>query len=228
MHWLKGLIAAIISAAANTITASIVDPVNFPLSDFKKIGTFALVSGLIGAAMYLKQSPIPKDDDKLFVRPTLRSLLLPLVLAASLSAPACAARGSGVSGPDQFFIVASRANNLLATNTRSLHDTLVAANQRDCAASTPGLQPCLSDSDFATWKRGLFVASGYGQALSQAIRAANASGVSAQAQAIIAVLDGLLRGDTLKLSAEERTIAVAVLTAARGALLVLLPTGGVE
>ena len=60
MKWVKGLVAAFIGAAANSITVIIVDPVNFnPLTETQKVLTVALVSGGIAAALYLKQSPLP-------------------------------------------------------------------------------------------------------------------------------------------------------------------------
>jgi len=57
--WIKGLSAAAIGGAANSISVYIVDPVNF--SDFSKLAKVALLSAILGAAFYLKQSPIPPD-----------------------------------------------------------------------------------------------------------------------------------------------------------------------
>jgi hypothetical protein len=58
--WLKGLVAAIIGGAANAVTVMIVDPAAFNFSDGgRKLLTFAGVSALISAALYLKQSPLP-------------------------------------------------------------------------------------------------------------------------------------------------------------------------
>lgn len=64
--WIKGLIAAIISGAANAITVAIVDPVEYLHSEhsLRKLGAVALVSGIVGAAMYLKQSPLPNGHEK--------------------------------------------------------------------------------------------------------------------------------------------------------------------
>jgi hypothetical protein len=62
--WIKGLVAAIVSSAANTITVMIVAPETFNLTSaggFRKIGSVALVSAIVGAAAYLKQSPVPND-----------------------------------------------------------------------------------------------------------------------------------------------------------------------
>ena len=58
--WLKGLISAVIGGAANAITLVIVDPLNYNLQEgFQKLATVAIVSAIVAAAMYLKQSPIP-------------------------------------------------------------------------------------------------------------------------------------------------------------------------
>lgn len=60
--WIKGLISAIIGGAANSITVMIVDPLAFNMQDGAgKLGMVALVSAIVAAAMYLKQSPLPSD-----------------------------------------------------------------------------------------------------------------------------------------------------------------------
>lgn len=60
--WLKGLLSAIIGAAANSITLMIADPTTFNLSTgLGKVGTVALTSAIVSAALYLKQSPLPGD-----------------------------------------------------------------------------------------------------------------------------------------------------------------------
>ncbi len=61
--WVKGLVAAVVSSAANSISVLIADPSHFnpeAASGFKNLGLIALVSAIVGAAMYLKQSPVPK------------------------------------------------------------------------------------------------------------------------------------------------------------------------
>jgi vacuolar-type H+-ATPase subunit I/STV1 len=63
--WLKGLISAVIGAAANSITIMIVDPVNFNLAqNASKVGWVAIVSAIVAAAMYLKASPLPNGTIK--------------------------------------------------------------------------------------------------------------------------------------------------------------------
>jgi hypothetical protein len=62
--WLKGLLAAFISAAANSITTVAVDPEKFNVSSVGGIQHLLIaagVSGLVGGALYLKQSPVPPD-----------------------------------------------------------------------------------------------------------------------------------------------------------------------
>jgi len=61
--WLKGLVAAAISSVANSASVLIADPTHFSpsLAGWKSLGSVILVSGAVGAIMYLKQSPIPKD-----------------------------------------------------------------------------------------------------------------------------------------------------------------------
>lgn len=59
--WVKGLLAAAIGGAANTITVVIVDPVNFNLvTGAGKVATVAAVGAIMSAAAYLKKSPIPE------------------------------------------------------------------------------------------------------------------------------------------------------------------------
>lgn len=69
--WLRGLAAAFISAAASGVTAGMtamgVDPEHFNLSVglaavLKMAGVVAFVGGIVGAANYLKQSPVPEWD----------------------------------------------------------------------------------------------------------------------------------------------------------------------
>ena len=58
--WIKGLVSAVIGGGANAITVAIVDPIAFNLQEgASKLLTVALVSAIVAAAMYLKQSPLP-------------------------------------------------------------------------------------------------------------------------------------------------------------------------
>jgi hypothetical protein len=67
--WVKGLIGAAIGGAANSVSAMIIDPTAFNLGDLRKLAAFALVSGAISAALYLKQSPVPPDSDEDRIEP---------------------------------------------------------------------------------------------------------------------------------------------------------------
>ena len=58
--WLHGLLGAIIGGAAASIGSMVVDPETFNFGDgLKKMGTVALISGIINGAFYLKGSPVP-------------------------------------------------------------------------------------------------------------------------------------------------------------------------
>lgn len=63
-QWLNGLIGAFIGAAANCITLLIVDPEHFSpatMDGWKKLGVSIVVSGGVGAALFLKTHPTPWD-----------------------------------------------------------------------------------------------------------------------------------------------------------------------
>lgn len=60
--WLKGLLAAAIGGSANCLSVVIVDPDHFSptaVGGYKKLGAVALGGAVVGAVMYLKQSPVP-------------------------------------------------------------------------------------------------------------------------------------------------------------------------
>jgi hypothetical protein len=69
--WLKGLLAAAIAGAANGVSTGFaavgIDPAHFNLQAGLKptlaiAGVSALMSGIIGVAAYLKQSPLPPSN----------------------------------------------------------------------------------------------------------------------------------------------------------------------
>lgn len=63
-NWLKGLVSAVIGAFANGITVMIVDPTTFNLAEgMGAVLTVGVVSAIIAAAMYLKQSPLPNGGE---------------------------------------------------------------------------------------------------------------------------------------------------------------------
>ena len=60
--WLNGLLGGFIGAFANSITLLIVDPLKFSPGvegGWKNLGICALVSGAVGAALFLKTHPTP-------------------------------------------------------------------------------------------------------------------------------------------------------------------------
>ncbi len=60
--WVKGLLSATISGAAASVGTMIAAPTDFNLgAGLRRLITVAVVSGIIGAANYLKQSPIPEE-----------------------------------------------------------------------------------------------------------------------------------------------------------------------
>jgi drug/metabolite transporter (DMT)-like permease len=64
-NWLNGLIGAFIAGASTTIALLITDPEHFnPLAvgGWKRLGIVVVVSGGVGAALYLKQHPTPWQD----------------------------------------------------------------------------------------------------------------------------------------------------------------------
>jgi hypothetical protein len=62
--WVRGLVAAVVSAAANSVTVMVVEPMHFNLNEgLGKVGQVALVSALVGAALYLKEHPVPHDGE---------------------------------------------------------------------------------------------------------------------------------------------------------------------
>lgn len=62
-QWGKGLVAAVIGGGANAVTNVIVAPEVFNMGEgLGKLLAAAGVSALFAAALYLKQSPLPKDE----------------------------------------------------------------------------------------------------------------------------------------------------------------------
>ena len=64
--WCRGLASAVIGGAANAVTVMIVEPTSFNLQEgFDKLAAVVVVSAIVSAAMFLKQSPIPEaSSDK--------------------------------------------------------------------------------------------------------------------------------------------------------------------
>ena len=72
--WLKGLLAAAISSAANAVGVLVADPLHFSPAEaggVRKLGVVVAVSAIVGAALYLKQSPVPNGPSPIEgLRPT--------------------------------------------------------------------------------------------------------------------------------------------------------------
>lgn len=63
--WIEGLVAALIGGAANAVTVIVVDPLNFNLAEgLPKLLQVVTVGGIVAAAAFLKQSPIPAEKEK--------------------------------------------------------------------------------------------------------------------------------------------------------------------
>lgn len=61
LRWSKGLLSAVIHSVASTVVVVVVDPQTFNLDEgLNKLATVALVSGILGAASYLKDTPMPE------------------------------------------------------------------------------------------------------------------------------------------------------------------------
>ncbi len=69
--WIHGLVAAFIGGAAASVTNLIVAPESFNMTPegLKKLGWAVLASGVVAAALYLKQSPLPPAEKELVLPP---------------------------------------------------------------------------------------------------------------------------------------------------------------
>lgn len=64
-HWIHGLGSAFIGGGANAVTVMIVDPIQFNINDgWQKLLTVFLVSAILSACFYLKQSPLPTESSE--------------------------------------------------------------------------------------------------------------------------------------------------------------------
>lgn len=71
-NWIRGLAAAVITGVSNAFLASVVSPETFNTTPegLKKLGIMLALSGAIGMATYLKQSPIPAVEETKTVETT--------------------------------------------------------------------------------------------------------------------------------------------------------------
>jgi len=61
--WLHGLISAFIGGGANVVATIVIDP-DVLAGGLHKAGALWVASGVISAALYLKQSPLPNIEGK--------------------------------------------------------------------------------------------------------------------------------------------------------------------
>lgn len=66
-RWIRGVLGAAINSAANAITIVVVDPVDFnpfhPEAGWTRLLTVMAVSALFGAGLFLKQHPLPDEEE---------------------------------------------------------------------------------------------------------------------------------------------------------------------
>lgn len=62
--WAIGLLGAVINSAATAVTLVIVDPMLFDPANggLRRLLMVMASSGAVGAALYLKQHPLPEDE----------------------------------------------------------------------------------------------------------------------------------------------------------------------
>jgi len=64
-NWLKGILSAAIGGAANGIASIAIAPETFNLQNgWKKLAMMTVFGAVLAVANYLKQSPLPMEDDK--------------------------------------------------------------------------------------------------------------------------------------------------------------------
>jgi hypothetical protein len=63
--WRRGLLAALIGGAVSGCTSMIVDPAHFNLFNggARPLAEMATTSAIVGALLYLKQHPLPDQDE---------------------------------------------------------------------------------------------------------------------------------------------------------------------
>lgn len=61
--WLKGLISAAISGASTGVASMLVVPEALNVAHPGAVAKVAMIGAVVGGANYLRQSPIPADDE---------------------------------------------------------------------------------------------------------------------------------------------------------------------
>ena len=87
-HWLKGLLSAVIGGVANSFCAMQIAPETFNLdAQLNNVIKMLIFSGVTHAAFYLKQSPLPGDEES--SGPSLKLIFFPLMAILSLGVTSC-------------------------------------------------------------------------------------------------------------------------------------------
>lgn len=146
-HWIKGLIGAVIGGAANAITMAIVDPQTFNIHEgADKLCNVAIVSAIVSGAMYLKQSPVPPDDDVKPPQPTQPPVTPPTALILALLLP--------------FFVVGCVTTSQSGNAVIAGHEVTPESLQRDIrlAAKIGAREGCKQDKNVEPYLQAVVVA----------------------------------------------------------------------
>ncbi len=140
-HWLKGLWAAFIGGAATAFAATQVAPLAFNFGDgLHALMKMAFFSGLLNAAFYLKQSPVPPDE-KSVVNPV--TIILALI-AIPVFLSGCAIQRVIELNPETKAITKYTGCSLLS---RSALDGLAVGKKTKTGSSVFTLQKSGTESD---------------------------------------------------------------------------------
>jgi hypothetical protein len=140
--WIRGLIATAINGFASGVVLIVADPVAFNLGEgLRKLVMTSTVFALFGLANYLKQHPLPDDDDVVSVTSngrTLGVLLLPLLLVPVLTS-GCATAPI-IAAPMEQQIQETRAKALeMAQAVESAGALVVQVGRAATAADSAGV-----------------------------------------------------------------------------------------
>lgn len=96
--WIRGLIATAINGFASGVVLIVADPVAFNLdAGLRKLVATSTVFAIFGLANYLKQHPLPDDEDIVSITSngrTIGAYLLPLLLVSCLAASVSGCAGT--------------------------------------------------------------------------------------------------------------------------------------
>lgn len=130
--WLHGLVGAVIGGGANAVTLIAVDPNTFNIyQGWKNLLSATIVSGIVSGAFYLKKSPVPEEIITDTKSPSIKDVLMPLVMALGLVMAACSTHYNSLpqdaSAQAKSIALAQDAKDWLANedHQRTVHDALV-------------------------------------------------------------------------------------------------------